>query len=535
MRADKIDGTTLARLLKQALAWLQENREEINALNVFPVPDGDTGTNMCATLEAAVTAIGDPAPHAIDLVAAAAARGALIGARGNSGVILSQIIHGFAAALKGKETAGVEEIAAAIAAGADYAYQAVGNPVEGTILTVVRETAAGAQISAHRTRNLLRLLAFILRTANRSLAQTPEFLPSLKEAGVVDAGGRGFTAILEGALQATTGKSNSRKQTGPAADRVDSAAEPPALFPSGEKESINYTYCTEFLVKGPGLNSGALQEALSPYGDCLLVVGEGDLLRVHIHTDHPGIILEAGLKYGSLHNIRISNMRDQHREKTEPQAGVAVVAVAAGAGFTALFTNLGAAVVPGGQTMNPSTGEIAAAAENLGARTVIILPNNPNILLAARQVQNLTRKEVLVVPTTTMPQGLAALLAFKPEAGGAENASRMAAAAERVVTAEITRAFKEARIEGKLVKKGDFIALCNDKLLAAGSDLGEVALTAIQKIAAGKEIVTLYYGQEVEAALAQSLATRQSALFPETEIEVQFGGQPYYHFLIAAE
>jgi DAK2 domain fusion protein YloV len=536
---ETIDGALFARILHGALDWLSRHRQEIDALNVFPVPDGDTGTNMCATLQTAVAALGDSPPEVIAEAAAAAARGSLIGARGNSGVILSQIIQGFATALAGKERADVQDIAGALAAGAEYAYRAVNEPVEGTILTVVRDTAQEASTAAGRSRNLLRLLVSILRTATRSLTQTPELLPVLKEAGVVDAGGRGFTAILEGVLQAAVEKELKAEHLltpghdpGRRPDYGIPAA--PALAETGDEKS-NFTYCTEFLLKGLNLNAVPLKEELAPHGDSLLVVGEDDVLRVHVHTDHPGIVLEAALKYGSLHDIRINNMRDQYWQAARQQTATAVVAVAAGEGFAALFNNLGAAVVPGGQTMNPSAGEIAAAVEKTGASAAIILPNNPNIILTARQVKNLTGREVHVVPTVTMPQGVAALLAFDPGSDAFQNLGRMARAAERVVTAEVTRAVRAAKIGGLELKEGDFIALIGEELTASGADLLEVAATAARKIAADKDLLTVYYGAQVEPALAEDLAGRLAKLLPTVELETQYGGQPHYHFLLAAE
>ncbi|MEW6771965.1 MAG: DAK2 domain-containing protein [Bacillota bacterium] len=536
MAIKTIDGALLVRILHGALDWLSRHRQEIDALNVFPVPDGDTGTNMYATLQSAVAAVGDPPPEAISEAAAAAARGALIGARGNSGVILSQIIQGFATALAGKERADVQDIAGALAAGAEYAYRAVNEPVEGTILTVVRDTAQEASAAAGRSRNLLRLLVSVLRTATRSLAQTPELLPVLKEAGVVDAGGRGFTAILEGVLQAAVERElKAEPLLHDPGRRPDHGIPPAPALPETGDEKINFTYCTEFLLKGLNLDAAPLKEELAPHGDSLLVVGEGDVLRVHVHTDHPGTVLEAALKYGSLHDIRVNNMRDQHRQAARQQTVTAVVAVAAGEGFAALFNNLGAAVVPGGQTMNPSAGEIAAAVEKTGASAAIILPNNPNIILTARQVKNLTGREVRVVPTVTMPQGVAALLAFDPRRDALQNLSRMTEAAERIVTAEVTRAVRDAKISELDLKEGDFIALVGEELAASGADLLEVATAAAREIAADKDLLTIYYGAEVEPVLAEDLAGRLAKLLPAVELETQYGGQPHYHFLLAAE
>lgn len=538
MAVESIDGILLAKILKGALEWLNRHRREIDALNVFPVPDGDTGSNMHATLEAAVAALSEPPPGEIAAVAETAARGALMGARGNSGVILSQVMQGFASALKGEKAADVQDIAVALATGADFAYRAVSDPVEGTILTVVRDAAREAHATTYRSRNLLRLLSYILKAATRSLAQTPELLPVLKEAGVVDAGGRGFTAILEGALQAAIQR--------PHPDRVSPlpvlTARPAtqqgikqSVLAAQATESINFTYCTEFLLKSRNPDAEALKENLARYGDCLLIAGEKDVLRIHIHTDHPGNVLEEGLKHGSLHDIRINNMRDQHEEAVKLPNSVAVVAVVLGDGFTELFANLGAFVVPGGQTMNPSAGEIASIVAKATARAVIVLPNNPNVILTAKQVKDLVSTEVHIVPTTTMPQGLTALLAFNPEEDTLKNVTRMTGAAKNVVTAEITRAVKTARIGERTVKEKDFIALVGDSLVACGNDLAEVTVEAAEKITANKDVVTLYRGEGLEPAFSEVIAARLAEVLPEAEVEVQYGGQPHYQLLVAAE
>jgi hypothetical protein len=534
---ETIDGTLLGRILEGALRWLSQHRREIDALNVFPVPDGDTGSNMLATLEAAVAALGAPPPAAVSAAAEAAAKGALMGARGNSGVILSQIIRGFAAALTGKEKAGVQDIAAALATGTEYAYRAVETPVEGTILTVVKDTAKEARDTANRSRNLLRLLTYILRASSRSLAQTPELLPVLKEAGVVDAGGRGFTAILEGILQAVVDK-RAREGLEPYTGKKPDARSAGALLgplPADRPEDINFTYCTEFLCEGTDLDAEAIKRKLSPRGDCLMVVGEKDILRIHIHCDHPGEVLEIGLGYGSLHNIRINNMRDQFQEVKRDKDGVAVVSVCTGEGFAALFANLGAVVVSGGQTMNPSAGEIAAAVNSTGAGTVIILPNNPNIILAAQQVRDLTECEVHVIPSNSMPQGLSAMLAFSPEESVSANTGRMQAAAAKVATVEITCAVREAKIGAKEVQAGDILAIFGEELVASGNNLGEVTVAAMQKTAVGMNLVTLYYGSEVEPSVAEEMAAFLSAALPGVELEIQYGGQPFYQFLAAIE
>ncbi|RDV83272.1 DAK2 domain-containing protein [Ammonifex thiophilus] len=518
MLVERIDGPLFASLLRQALAWLERHREEIDRLNVFPVPDGDTGSNMCATLAAAVAAIGQPPPSAIGEVAGRAAEGALLGARGNSGVILSQVMRGFAQALAGKETATVGDIAQALDLGARLAYQAVDRPAEGTILTVVREAAREAEEVAQRSRNLLRLLVGSLRVAAATVAETPKLLPLLREAGVVDAGGRGFAAILEGMRRGVEAPSSP-------------IPSPERKFPSLAGSHLSSTYCTEFVLRGEKLDAEELKRALAPLGESLLVVGDQRLLKVHIHTDHPGLVLEEALRRGSLHDIKIDNMRQQVGER----ARTGVVAVVQGEGFATLFRQLGATLVEGGATMNPSAEDLVKAILAVEAESILLLPNHPNIVLTAELARELVDREVRVIPTTSQPQGLRALLAFDQNKDLGDNYRNMEEAASRVTTACITRAVRSTRLEGKEIREGDFLALEQDRLLAVGPELEGVVLKTVTLLAEGREILTLFWGKELCREEAEVLASRLAATFPQLEIEVQYGGQPYYPLLLLFE
>ncbi|ACX52789.1 DAK2 domain fusion protein YloV [Ammonifex degensii KC4] len=518
MLVERIDGPLFASLLRQALDWLEKYREEIDRLNVFPVPDGDTGSNMCATLAAAVAAIGQPPPSAIGEVATRAAEGALLGARGNSGVILSQVIRGFAQALAGKETATVEDIARALDLGARLAYQTVDRPTEGTILTVVREAAKEAEEVAQRSRNLLRLLVGSLRAAAATVAETPKLLPLLQEAGVVDAGGRGFAAILEG-MRRGIGASSS------------SFSLPAKEFPRPASGRLSSTYCTEFVLRGEKLDAEELKRVLAPLGESLLVVGDQQLLKVHIHTDHPGLVLEEALKRGSLYDIKIDNMRQQVEKRTK----TGVVAVVQGDGFATLFRQLGAVLVEGGATMNPSANDLVKAISATEAAGVLLLPNHPNVVLTAELAKELADREVRVIPTASQPQGLRALLAFDQNKDLEENYRNMQEAAGGTITACITQAVRSTRLEGREIREGDFLALEQDKLLAVGSELEGVVLKAVTLLADGREILTLFWGKDLQREEVEALASRLAATFPQLEIEIQYGGQPHYPLLLLLE
>ncbi|MCL6634164.1 MAG: DAK2 domain-containing protein [Peptococcaceae bacterium] len=536
------NGTDLKMMLRGAVELLERSKEEIDALNVFPVPDGDTGTNMYQSLLAAVNEAGKTDSNHIGLIAEAAARGGLMGARGNSGVILSQVLHGFARSLRQKEEASASDIIEALENGAQTAYRAVMSPVEGTILTVVRRSAEGA--AAQRSEDLLRIMVAVLKNAFKALQETPELLPALKQAGVVDAGGKGFVVILQGILQAL--KSASPVAKAPPAKPADTEKEPRSQNSQDftvNTRSIHFTYCTELLIKGPALPLEKIKEELMPYGDCLMVVGEENLARVHLHSNHPGIVLECCLKYGTLHGIKINNMAEQHQEmiagfeKTGSVKPFGIIAVGSGKGITEILRNLGAdSVVAGGQTANPSTGEILEAIDEVPAEKIILLPNNKNIILAAEQAAGMSRKKITVIPSKSIPQGISALLTLNPQDDFETAAGKMMEAPASVLTGEITKAVRDTAYKGLTVRQGDFIGLAEGDLKAAGTDLAEVLAVLLENMVKGEgRLITLYCGDALELSRAQELAQTMQERFGGQDFEVQYGGQPVYDLIISVE
>jgi DAK2 domain fusion protein YloV len=572
--------------------WLERNRAAVDALNVFPVPDGDTGKNMTLTLKAAVKEIAAANDAAAWVIAEKLARGALMGARGNSGVILSQILRGFSEGLGKKETFTATDFAAALQESSRLAYRAVIKPVEGTILTVIREAAAAAQQSAMRTTSITLMLEDTVEAARAAVAKTPDLLPTLKQAGVVDAGGQGLTYILEGILRAARGE--------PIEAAALEAVEV-AIHKGNVEVEEEFGYEVVFLVEGANLDVERIRETIIAMGGVSTVVaGDATLLKVHTHTPTPGKILDYGVGLGNLRDINVENLQEQSlryaaeskRERAEavangayaagngagngramvaegpagtngtngttvsgaravgavlapppavetvPQLGdIGTVAVVSGAGWEEVFKSLNvAAIVPGGQTMNPSTEELLAGVERCAHDNVILLPNNGNVILSAQQVPHLTKKQVHVVPSDSMPQGITALLAFNFDADFQTNAHEMGNAIKRVETAEITQAVRTVQIDGINVHEGDIIALVNGRLVTAGSDMRDVVRRALGRMGVEKhEIVTVYYGEGVERGAAEQLAQRIKSWYPNLEIEVMNGGQPYYAYILSAE
>lgn len=520
-----MDHATFRRMMEGAARWLEANAAAVNALNVFPVPDGDTGTNMSLTLKAGVDAMAATPEEGVR----ALAHGALLGARGNSGVILSQWLAGLSDGLEG----GWQR---ALRAASDRAYKALSDPVEGTILTVVRGAAGAAK--GVRSSNVEKVLQASLEGAREALATTPELLPVLREAGVVDAGGQGIVLILEGALADLQGR-----ELRPAASlgAID------AQWLAEAQHERSWGYCTEFVVQGDGLSPEAVRERVSPLGDSLLVVGDAGTVRVHIHTEDPGAALSLGVSLGSLHRIKIDNMTEQHARVvggTLPEvlegrgaAPAPIVAVVPGEGLARVYLSMGAArIVPGGQTMNPSTEEMAQAVEAVDAPAVLILPNNPNVVAAAEQVAQVVDKAVRVVPSRTTVQGIAALLAYNPEESVEKNARGMAARLDSVYTVEVTQAVRKASIEGVSVKQGQYLGLLERKPAAAGNTPGEAMDRALDELGldAGY-LVTLYYGEGVTAEEASALARALKERPDTPEVEVVWGGQPHYQYIASVE
>ncbi|MCL6648117.1 MAG: DAK2 domain-containing protein [Chloroflexi bacterium] len=530
-RLKRIDGQGLKQAIAGATAWLERQAAAINALNVFPVPDGDTGTNMTLTMRATVAAVAASPEHHLGKMAAAMAHGALLGARGNSGVILSQIIRGFAKAVEQEAELDGAGLARALAGASKTAYAGIAQPVEGTMLTVIRRAAEVAGAAAAAGRDLEQVLVAATEEARRAVAETPTQLTVLRQAGVVDAGGQGLYVLLDGMLRTLRGQLPAEA----------APSEPVAVSAfSGEQ---TYGYCTQYLIQGNKLDPAAVQRELAALGDSLLVVGDDTLVRVHLHTFDPGAALQVGTRLGILRNVSVENMQLQHevwreeRQRVVPTSGVSVVAVAAGEGFQELFRTLGVAeIVPGGQTMNPSAEELVAAIERAPTSEVILLPNNTNILLAAQQAQKLTSRTVEIVPTRSLAEGVAAVLALRYDANFATTVEAMRAAAAAVTTGEITVAVRDATFDGFTIRQGQAMGLLDGQVVAVGDSVEEVFWLLLPKLRVEQaSLLTLYPGEGVELAEAQALAERVRERYPNLQVEVVPGGQPLYPYILGCE
>ena len=538
-----ITGQELREMFATATTWLEKSVPDIDALNVFPVPDGDCGTNMLLTMRSSIDEAYRATDRSASAVAQAMAKGALMGARGNSGVILSQIWRGLAMGLAEKKSFTGSDLADALLQASTMAYKGLSNPVEGTILTVVREAAAAAEAQASSgSDDLLSVMEATVSAANESVANTPSLLSVLREAGVVDAGGQGLYTILEGALRYLRGEVEEMQFRKPQmiASNIPLVTRLPQMVTVDE---VPYGYCTEFLVKGQKLNPDKIKIRLEKKGQCLIVVGDESAVRVHIHTIDPGSIIHYAISLGTMHQVSIRNMDEQHqdflklqREKM-PAVDVAVVAVVSGDGLSDIFTSLGAAaIVPGGQTMNPSTKELLQAVESVVSDKVIILPNNKNIVLAAEQVHSLTTKAVEVVPTETTPQGVAALLAFDYEADLETNARLMTEAKSAIKSIEITRAVRSTQLDGLSIKKKQAIGLLDGELLAVGNNTAEVLNKMLAKLDLKRaEIITIYYGADTELPEAEQVSTSICEQHPQLQVDVVRGGQPHYNYIVSIE
>lgn len=530
----ELDGTLIKKLMERAAALMSQHEEEVNALNVFPVPDGDTGTNMALTVKSAAQEAARLDTSAAGEVLEGAALGALMGARGNSGVILSQIFRGIAQSAKGKSTLSAMDFAEALKQGVATAYKAVMKPVEGTILTVAREAVAAAHAAAASGKDIPSVLQAALEAGRASLEMTPRLLPVLREAGVVDAGGRGFLVLLEGWYTALTGDEVSPKTAEePRVPLYNRGAE--AAEPAGD---LVYPYDTQFLVRGSGLEAEKLRAELEGLGDCLLVVGSDGLLRVHIHTDHPGLVLEKALRFGELTDLDIQNMRLQCEARTEPHVKeIGVVAVASGQGLIEVFKSLGTdLVLDGGKTMNPSTQEVLDAVTSVNAKKVIFLPNNRNTFLAAKQAKRMARKRMYVVPSKNVPEGVCALLAMRPELGVEANLKLMGKAIRRCTSGEVTYAVRETGLNGLKVKSGDVIGLLNGELVAVGGSPEEVLHQLIRSgLKPEYEVLTVFAGELVPPGREKQLAEDLTSSFPGIEVEVHRGDQPLHYYLFFME
>ncbi|GIK72942.1 MAG: dihydroxyacetone kinase [Chloroflexota bacterium] len=574
-----LDAHDLQSLFHAAYEWLAHNYELVNRLNVFPVPDGDTGTNMLLTIKSAWANIADRAHDTVSAVAEAAAEGAHHGSRGNSGVILGQILQGFSQGVREKATLDAQDMAQALHKATEFAYAAVPAPVEGTILTVSREISMAAEIAAQKTRDLREFLAHIVEAADASVRQTPELLPVLKQAGVVDSGGKGLYFVFEGMYRALTGQpvsSGDHAETSPAIEK---------RFEQRERKGhrqlppTQWGFDVQYLIEQPNKPVEVIATEIAAMGDCPLVEGDEHLVKVHVHVFDPGVVLSYGVATGFITDIVVENMDDmaaamqqrideaatftagapvngdeQSIASSQPDSfaapdapldenSVGVVAVAPGAGFAEVFRHLGAhGIVQGGQSMNPSVAEIVEAVQKLPTRQVIILPNNSNILMAAQQAVKIVAKgeqphHLTVVPTRTAPQGIAALTAYDPANHDAASlVASMKMQVDAVHTGEVTQAVRSATVDGIEVKQGDIIGLHDEKLVSCGSGVTDVALDLLEKMGASDAaLITIYFGDFVAEAAAQDFAETVRQEYPEQDIELTYGGQPHYHYILSVE
>ncbi len=545
-----IDAKILSRMFLSGAKNLEAKKEWINELNVFPVPDGDTGTNMTLTIMSAASEVGALTDPDMESLAKAISSGSLRGARGNSGVILSQLLRGFTRGVRKLTDLDAPAIAAAMERGVETAYKAVMKPKEGTILTVARATADRAAELADVAEDLDAFFDGIFQHAEETLARTPEMLPVLKEAGVVDSGGQGLLEVFRGAIDGYHGKEVDYSQFETVAPKITK------ISPQAEAD-IKFGYCTEFIIllekPLPQDEIDRFREFLDSIGDSIVLVADDEIVKVHVHTNHPGQAFERALTYGQLSRMKIDNMREEHQEKLikdaeklakeqaenkEPPKDHGFISVSVGEGLSQIFRELGVDyLIEGGQTMNPSTEDMLNAIEKVNAKTIYIFPNNKNIILAANQARDLTEdKEIIVVPTKTIPQGISAMISFVPEKGGEENLASMTDAISRVKTGQITYAVRDTRIDDKEIHEGDIMGIGDAGILAVGRDRLQVAEEMVaEMVDEESEIISVYYGEDVSEEDAEALSDSLTEKYPECEVELNQGGQPIYYYLISVE
>lgn len=547
MKIEKINAELFRKALSGAASMLENNKEEINSLNVFPVPDGDTGTNMSLTMKSALKQGINVEDKSVYKIALATSKGSLMGARGNSGVILSQLFRGFANELKGKDVIDVKTFARSLQSASDTAYKAVMKPTEGTILTVARESAEFAMSISREEKDIINFLKRVINQANKTLNKTPEMLPVLKEAGVVDAGGKGFVYVLLGAYNALSGIEDfiniEFKEDKIKTQVVDKK--------SISTDDIIYGYCTEFMINTDDEDIEEFRDELSVHGDSLMVVGAEGLIKVHVHTNNPGIVLEKALKKGELKDIKIDNMRYQHEEillnrynhtlhqknEIKEQKKYSFVSVSIGEGIDEVFKGLNVdCIVKGGQTMNPSTEDIFNAIESTRGENVIILPNNSNIVLAANQSKELTDRNVYVLNTKSIPEGIAALLAFDEDGEIDKNLKDMQDSIENVLTGQVTYAVRDTEFKENKINKDDIIGISNGDIVSKGENINDVGLKLIQNMINDDiSIITIFYGSDISKENAQELASILEDNYEDIDIEIVFGGQPLYYYIFSLE
>lgn len=544
-----IEVNTLTKMFLAGAKNLEAKKEWINELNVFPVPDGDTGTNMTLTIMSAASEVNNLSERTMETVAKAISSGSLRGARGNSGVILSQLLRGFTKGIRSCETLDAMTIANAFQKAVETAYKAVMKPKEGTILTVARGAAEKAAELALEEEELDVFFSGIIEEAERVLATTPDLLPVLKEAGVVDSGGQGLVEVLKGAYDAYLGK------------EVDYTFETPSKSApvkiSAETEAeIKFGYCTEFIIvlnqKFDHKDETEFKGFLESIGDSIVCVADEDIVKIHVHTNHPGQAIEKALTYGSLSRLKIDNMREEHEEKLikdaskiaaqqkkeEPRKKMGFISVSIGDGIGEIFKGLGVDyLIEGGQTMNPSTEDMLNAIDQVNAEHIFILPNNKNIILAANQAKALCEdKDIIVIPTKTVPQGITAMINFMPDSTAEENEARMTEELANVKTGQVTYAVRDTHIDDKEIKEGNIMGIGDHAILAVGEDVEQTTLDMFKElIDEDSELISIYYGEDVKKEDADKLGEDLSDLYPDCDIEVHFGGQPIYYYVVSVE
>jgi DAK2 domain fusion protein YloV len=542
MKTKLSNGQTLKNMFVAGTKLLEDNVQNINAINVFPVPDGDTGTNMLLTMYSALEETKQTKDNSVSSIVQSLAHGALMGARGNSGVILSQFWRGIANSLDSKETFTGRDFAEALGEASKAAYEGVIHPVEGTMLTVLKDAATAAAALPEGSNNLLSVMETTVAAAHDSVLRTPELLPMLQEAGVVDAGGQGLYILLSGALDLLNGKHH--KTTENKSEFVMTVNPTGSRIASASEIELPWGYCINFLLEGERLNLDRIKRGLNRIGQSLVVVGDNNTARIHIHSFNPGKILSYATHLGTLHQVELNNMDDQYAEFMKlqrehiPQVAIATIAIASGEGFFKIFDSLGTTmIVPGGQTMNPSVRQILRAVEEVPSDNVIILPNNKNIILTASQVESLTQKKVRVIPSTNIPQGIAALLSFNIEMDLEKNVLAMEQSLSAPQTIEITKAARKTQINGNTIKKGQFIAVVNDHEIITNNSnrmLNVILEALVTTNVESSEIITIYYGAESKTTEAEGIAQNIRNSY-NAEVEVVNGGQPHYNYIISLE
>ena len=537
-----IDGKKFRDMFVSGANNLQNNKDLVDKLNVFPVTDGDTGTNMSLTISYAIKELAKVQNDNVTDIGKALSKGSLMGARGNSGVILSQIIRGIAKSVEGKENLNVIDLANAFKNGSDTAYKAVIKPIEGTILTVVRESGEYAENIAQEDMDMIEFLELVVEKANESLNKTPELLKALKEAGVVDSGGKGLVLIYEGMLSSLKGNNIELVEGGISSDTNVSVEQ------NISTEDIKYQYCTEFILETNKVDDLTVRERFMKYGDSLAVVGDEGVIKVHVHTNDPGLAIQEALSYGQLLTIKVENMKLQHENKVLKEAAqteevhfeekeYGFIATSMGDGLAQIFRDFGVDhIIEGGQTMNPSTEDFMKAIEKLNAKNIIILPNNSNIIMAANQAKELSDKNIVVIPTKNVPQAFAALVTFDGDADIAENEANMMEALSTVKSGQVTYAVRDTVINDVEVKEGNIIGIAEGKLLSAGDKVDEITTDLIEKLVdEDSAIITLFYGEDTSKEDAQALRDALEENFEDVDVELHYGGQPLYYYLISVE